>query len=397
MGRLMSPADYSMVAALLSVLAIISVPTGVINTVAMRYSAQYKAKSNDSLITKLQHLLSRKMFIFGIVLTGIMLISSPFIAKFLKLDSVLPVIVLSFVCLFIFTAPVYRGILQGLQKFKGLSISLVADSGIKFAAGVALVMAGFLISGAIGAVVLGAFVGLITAWFFLKKQKVINPEKNTKEQIDFRGMLKYAIPVAVVLLGTALFYNIDVILVKHYFSAQEAGYYASLSQLGKIIIFGTGAIAGVMFPMIVEKYEKGERYQGLFWKSIGIVTLLSGIALVIYFLFPEFVVGLLYGADYLPMAGLLGFVGIFMALYSILNVVVQFFLSVKSYTFLYSFIIGMIGQIILVVLFHNTIEQVILMMNISMASIAIALFIHYAFFNQKLKIKRKAVDSGSSL
>ena len=55
-------------------------------------------------------------------------------------------------------------------------------------------------------------------------------------------------------------HNIDVILVKHYFSADEAGHYAALSQLGKIIIFGTGAIASVMFPLVVERFEKHEMY-----------------------------------------------------------------------------------------------------------------------------------------
>ncbi|MFC1721665.1 oligosaccharide flippase family protein [Patescibacteria group bacterium] len=383
MGRMLAPADYAIIASLLAVLTIISVPAGTIQTVATRYTAQYKAKGDEASLKGLRVSLARKLGVLGIIITVGFMVLSPWVSDFLNIGSVWPVIVISLVFLFAILAPIYRGILQGSQRFVALSSSLIAEAGLKFAAGIGLVWIGLQVGGAIGAIVIGSAAGLLVAWFFARQDGTVVPKK-----VDLKGMLKYALPVIIVLLSAALLYNIDVILVKHYFSGEEAGLYAALSQLGKIIVFGTMAVAGVMFPMVAEKFERKEDYRPILWKSIGIVGGLSAIAVVIYFLAPQFVIGLLYGENYLAVAWLLGYVAVFMALYSVLNVLVQFFLSIKIYGFIYPLVVGMIAQIVLVVMYHTSLFEVIMIMNVSIAATTVALFVYYGFLSKKLKARR---------
>ena len=63
----------------------------------------------------------------------------------------------------------------------------------------------------------------------------------------------YSLPTLLATLGTIALYSQDVLLVRHFFSPYEAGIYASLAVLGKVIFYTSAALGFVMFPMIVEK------------------------------------------------------------------------------------------------------------------------------------------------
>lgn len=393
LGRLLLPEQYGVIGSLLSMMLILTVATATILTVVMKYTAQYYAQKKSAAIVTLQKRLSRWLLIGSVIITGICLALSAPISKFLNIDSVWPMVVLSFSFLFIFMAPVYRGVLQGLERFGRLSWSLIIDAAAKLAVGLFLVWLGWSVVGGITGIVVGSLLGLLSAWWF---------SRDTRKQAgtpftDWRGIWIYLLPVAIVTLTTTLLYSIDVILVKHYFAATEAGHYAALSQLGKIIVFGTSAVAGVMFPMVAAKFAKGENFRPIFWKAVGLVSGLSGLAVLIYFLAPNFVIGLLYGPEYLPGAYLLGYVAIFMGLYSVINVLVQFFLSIKDYGALLPLAVGCGVQILLIVLFHRSLYQVILIIDCCLVSIIASLFVYYGYRSKKTKPVRETIGSGTSL
>lgn len=395
MGRMMSPQDYAVVAALLSIFLVLSVPTATILTVVMRYIAKYQAQNDISAIYSLQAKVARWLFLLGLIVTFGFMALSPWVSKFLHIDSIWPVILISLVFGFVFLAPVYRGILQGTQKFGSLAATMIVESAAKFFIGILFVWLGFHVLGAVAAIVIATALGLWYSWWLVSK--LWRGQKITIKKVDLRGLLKYSLPVIIVLLATALLYNIDVVLVKHFFVGDESGYYAALSQLGKIIVFGTMAITGVMFPMVADKIEKREDFRPVFWKAAGLIAALCALATLIYFLFPEFVIGLLYGGEYLVVAPLLGLVAIFMALYSIANYLVTFFLSAKMYGAIYPLIIGVAAQVILLYLYHDSLQQVIWVMVLTLAGLTVALFVFYGFESARLKKSAAAVDSGAGV
>ena len=69
--------------------------------------------------------------------------------------------------------------------------------------------------------------------------------------------------------------TMDLILVKHFFSDQDAGVYATLSILGKIIYFAASPVASVMFPIVAGKHAKGEKYFEFLLMSLLITIFLS--------------------------------------------------------------------------------------------------------------------------
>ena len=69
------------------------------------------------------------------------------------------------------------------------------------------------------------------------------------------------------MLAIVLMYSLDIILAKRFFSAEDAGKYAVISMLGKMIFFGTAAIGKAMFPFTSENYESGkERERAYFYR-----------------------------------------------------------------------------------------------------------------------------------
>ena len=73
--------------------------------------------------------------------------------------------------------------------------------------------------------ILSIFFNIFSAFAFLIARK-------RSRNIDFplRDMIKYALPASIAILSLNSLISTDIILVKHFFSAQDAGLYGGLSR-----------------------------------------------------------------------------------------------------------------------------------------------------------------------
>lgn len=356
MGRMLGPADYGIIAALLSIVYVLSVFSSSVQVVNSKYTSIYKAENKEEKIAGLFWEMSKKMFWLSAGLFAIIFLCAPLIAQFLNIPSVKTVRIFSLLFLITFLAPVNRGILQGLQRFFYFAISFPLESGIKLLLGTLLVFWGFGVNGAAIAPFLGVGIAYLLILFPL-----IKAFKNKKADfhLPWNQMINYARPVFLTTLGLSGFLIFDVFLVKHYFSPYEAGLYAALSLMGRIIFFITGPVNQIMFPLVAEAYQKKNNYRSLLLDSFFLVCLLSAAVLMIYYIFPSFSIKLLFGSKYLAIEPYLLFFGFTMFMYSVTNVLVYYFLAIHR-TMIYliplffSFLL-----ILLIVIFHQSIWQVV--------------------------------------
>ncbi|MFZ2970487.1 MAG: capsular biosynthesis protein, partial [Minisyncoccia bacterium] len=180
--------------------------------------------------------------------------------------------------------------------------------------------------------------------------------------------------------------NIDVILVKHFFEPVAAGHYGVLSLLGKIIFFITGSVATVLFPTIVDRHSRNEDYSLILKYSVFLVMLGSSTMTALYFLFPKFIINFLFGASYLSVVPYLGSFGIVMALFSLINLLVVYNLSIKKTKFVTILIFGLITEVGLIYFYHDNIWQVVHTMLFSMSLILFFLLLFH-YFSKSDKIK----------
>ncbi|KKR82349.1 MAG: Capsular polysaccharide biosynthesis protein, partial [Candidatus Daviesbacteria bacterium GW2011_GWA2_40_9] len=177
-------------------------------------------------------------------------------------------------------------------------------------------------------------------------------------------------------------------LVKHFFSSHDAGIYAALSTLGKIIFFGAGPVAQVMFPIISKRHAQGEDYKKVFLYSLILSLLISLAVVLIYWLFPSLSVTILFGSSYLEVAGLLVQFGLFMTLLTLSSLMVNFYLSIGQTKVVVLPFVAALAQIIGLWFYHSSLEIVV---NVSLVvSIALfaGLFVYFFSFREQAGLKK---------
>jgi O-antigen/teichoic acid export membrane protein len=195
---------------------------------------------------------------------------------------------------------------------------------------------------------------------------------------SYRSLAAFGIPSAVVVFCLTAFTSLDVILVKHLFNGQQAGLYAGLSLIGKVIFYVAAPITTVMYPLITNRFNKKEKYNSILFLSFIVVCAISILVTVFYFLFPEFtVLFFLKKREYLQISGYLGYFGIFMTLFSVVFLLSYYFLSIKKTGIFWVLLGGVIFQGLAIYTFHNNFMDII---GVNMLTIIIVLLILLFYF-----------------
>jgi len=184
------------------------------------------------------------------------------------------------------------------------------------------------------------------------------------------------LPVFFSILAFTSLYTTDIVLARHFLPAQEAGFYAALATLGKIIFFASSPIVMVMFPMISEKHANGKKYTNLLSLSLGLVFLVCLGVSGVYFLFPKLMINILYGSQYLSASASLWLFAIFLSLYSFSYLLTNFYLSIKKVRIVSLPMTAALLQIILISLFHQNLRQTISMSVLTTALLLFSLLLY---------------------
>lgn len=375
MGRTLGPANYGILAALVSLLSLVSIPTVTFSTAIVKFTATYKARQQLAALSLFFRKLSRLFVLLGAVLFGLFFFLRFPLQEFLHLPSATPLIILGTLFFLNFALTPNNGVLTGLQKFGFLAFSGAVSAFLKLALGVLLVTLGLAVNGAIGAIALSVLAGyLLTFWplrFLWEKREEL------PLNIPWRELLFYSAPVFLSTLGLSLLLTTDILLVKRFFPPEQAGLYSALSLVGRVIFYESSAVVAVMFALIAERHANEGEYRHLLHWSLLLVLLASLPVVVFYALFPRFSMNFFFGAKYLAAAPYLWLFGLFTMLYSLVNVLANFFLSIKRVSAaLLPFSFSLL-QFSALYLWHNSFLTVVFVSLIVTALLLLALMLYY--------------------
>lgn len=359
MARMLGPAEFSLFASLISIFLILSSLISTIQTVTTKYVSNYFAEKDYKSISNFFFSSFKKIALICLIFFILFILSSKQIALFLNTVSPIPVIILGSMVIISMFVSISRGTLQGIQNFFHLSLNLIIDAILRLVIGILLVYLGFKNSGAIGSSSISGFLAILISVIPLS---FIFKNRNNKQDINFFEIYKYSIPVLISLICFTLLISFDIVLVKHFFSELNAGQYSAAATMGKIVIFIPGAIGLVMFPKVAEYHKKNLNSINILKKSLFITLILcSGLA-ICYFLFPNFLIRVMFGKVYENSAYLIKFFGIAMTFFALNNILILYNLSIEKFKFLFPTIFFTILQIVLIYLFHGSLIQVILIL-----------------------------------
>lgn len=353
-GRLLAPALYGEVAALVAIYAVGGAGNLILILVLARYAAQLQAAGRTS---GLRYLATRSSVVLlipsaaWIVLT--LLLSVP-AAAFLNIPSAVPVIWVGLAIAAFWYAAIPRGILQGTQRFPALSVNLSLELVVRMVLLVGLLEIGWSVGGAMIAILMGvAFAYLLGMW------TLRDVMAGASDRVPLRSMMGFAVTATVGTVGVLLLYNLDVILAKHYLGARDAGLYGGLNKIGTILYFGTLSISQVLFPRVVEAVHSNSHPARLLLLSAGLMCLLGGCALAIFGLLPTLVVTVTFANRFTAAAPYVFRIGVDGLGLSLINLLVQFLMAVHDRVFIPVLGAGVVLMAGLITVFHGGLGEVV--------------------------------------
>ncbi|MDV7186821.1 sugar isomerase [Lutibacter sp. TH_r2] len=382
LGRILGPAEFSDAAILITFLLVLSFVGMTFQIVTAKYAVLF---TSDKLQLFLKLITKYSVFI-GITV-GLL------IAFFHKeLQTVFHTQTSSMFWIFAIGLPLYfimsvnRGYYQGKDLLGKLSITYQSEmiSRLVITLGAVLLLPFIPSSIAISIGIVASFIfGLFPFEKRISKPSVISLKKleESKPILIFFGL------TAFYELTQILINNSDIILVKHYFDNEQAGLYASLALIGRVVYFVAWMFVMLLLPKVIQLKKQGENTLPILLKYVGYILILSTFIVTFTWLFPEFVVQIMFGKQYLSISPLLWKYALATSIFAVANIFAYYFLSIDKYIpVIVSAILGS-TQIGLIIMFHNSLEQVVYMQIIAMV---ILLFFQlcYFFYHHKFTIRR---------
>lgn len=375
MVRLLGLANYGELAAIISLVGLLGVIPGSLNLVVIKHISSAR---NDKEVSSLINWLKMKVLIISLVFSFIILLVSPFISSFLHINKTYFLVIVAISLFFSIQSLLNRSILQGLLKFKEFVVSMLVENSVKIVTSFLLVYFSYQVGGAMVGLAVSALIGWHITNLFLRYTK----QQTNTITVDTKQVIVSTVPIFLQSIAITSLYSSDVILVKHFFSTYDAGIYAALSNLGKIIFFGAGPIGAVMFPLVSKKSVKGEGYKQIFIYSFFATLLLALSIVLAYWLFPGFAINLLYGKLYLGAESLLVWFGIFISFFTLATLFVSYNLSLGKNSVVILPLIAALTQILLIWFFHSSLFLVIIVSILVTALLLLSLLI-YSIYEKK--------------
>jgi O-antigen/teichoic acid export membrane protein len=368
----LSASEFAGFNSLLSIFMVISSPLTTLQTAVAKYSAEFNARSQ---IAKLKFFLSdlfKKTSILAISTIVVFWLSSVYIINSLKIPSVSSGYILTLLLASAWLAPVFAGGIQGLELFTWLSSASVIMCVLKLTLAFIFIILGYGIAGALGALLASSLIGLVIYYFPLKPFISL---KAVKEDIRYKEIFIYLFPAGITYFCFMNLVNSDMVLVKYFFTPRDSGLYSLAQMVGKIFLFLPGAVSIVMFPRTSGLNAKNMDTASVLKRSLLYVLGLCILSVLVYNFFPSLVLKILTGKTYFESIMLGRLFSISMTFFSLLYILLMYFLSVKDLRFIKYLVLFTVLQLSAVAVFHSNLIQVQLILCIN----AVLLFcIHLA-------------------
>ena len=381
-GRILGPANYSIVAAAVAALYILTLPTLVVQLIAARFTSLAVAVDDVGQIRAIASRVLRISLTLGLVIAIALLIFRGPAGAFLQLKDLRIIGALSLSTVILIPLAAQRGILQGMRRFTALSGNLVLEMGSRVALGGSLAAAGIGVIGPVFAIPLASAIAFGQSRLFLRGLG----RRSTTTAPSLAAVGRYATPAAVAVMGVTFIFNIDVLMAKHFLDPRAAGIYAATAVLGRVIYFLGVTIAGVMFPEVATLHARDQAHYHVVDLSLAVLAVLGMVFVAVYALLPG-VVLFPFGAAFRGVAPYLAEFALALVLLAVSNLLINYFLSINSWRFALPLVGACLMETALMITFHGSVGTIVSMLLLSLTALTGVLAALYAM--ERLRAPRQ--------
>lgn len=373
LGKLLGPTQFADVAILITLLLVLSFVATTFQLVIAKFTVEFDDQAFSKFKQRSYRLASYVGFSFG----ALFVVFSEQLQSVLKTSSSLMFVIFGVAIPVYFIMSVRRGIFQGQQEFVSLSttyqLEMWSRLGITF-----LLILLCNVSPVLG-VSIGIAFSFLAGLFPWRRSSKVPKSTYRFTSEEKRQILNFILLTACYECTQIICNNSDILLVKHYFESRDAGLYASIALIGRVVYFITWMFVMMLLPKVIAKKKTGEDAAPILWKYFGYTTIITLSIVLFTFLFPETTVGWLFGDAYISIAPLLGWYALATALFALSNVLAYYYLALANYLpIICAMLMGFL-QVGLICYFHESLFQVILMQVIAMGTLLILQLGYFAF------------------
>jgi O-antigen/teichoic acid export membrane protein len=353
LGRWLGPEVFSNVALLVTLLLMLSFLAMTLQLLSAKFIIELPIERINSFKNKL----FKFSFGIGIFLTVLCVFFAKNINELFHLNNPSAIYIFALGIPVYFMMSISRGLHQGKQEFTKLSQSYIMEMSGRIIVTFALI--GFTNTSPTLAVAVGILVSFIIGLFpnqFSFKRIKTSLEINSDDQ---RTILKFIIITFLYECTQIIINNSDILIVKHYFNDIESGLYASLALIGRVVYFITWMLIMLLLPKVIEAKKQGDDPKKILLKYLKYIIFITASLVFICFIFPQTIINLLFGKAYISMSPLLCKYAVATSLFALGNLFVYYFLSLSQYKPVITAVFFGIAQLVLLILFHNTLETVV--------------------------------------
>tara|TARA_R110002049_G_scaffold279767_1_gene458842 strand:- start:74 stop:1315 length:1242 start_codon:yes stop_codon:yes gene_type:complete len=377
LGRLLGPTAFADAAVLITFLLVLSFVAMTFQLVTAKFSVLFENELFKNFITRVY----QQAFAVGIGL-GILIIAcaSQLQALFNTSSSTMFIIFGCGVPLY-FLMSVNRGAFQGKKAFKSLSITYQGEMLSRLVITLGLILLLDIQSSAV--IAIGILLSFVFGLFPFKMKQISFKKPAALDAKYSKQIKNFFLLTSFYELTQIIINNSDILLVKHYFESYEAGLYASLALIGRIVYFIAWMFVMLLLPAVVELKKEGKETASVLFKYVGYIAAISIVIVFTCLAFPELIINILFGEQYIAMAPLLWKYAIATSMFAISNIFAYYYLSLDKYVpVIISGVFGML-QMVLVIFFHDSLEQVVHMQIVAMLLLLVIQLSFFVFDSKK--------------
>jgi len=371
LGRYLGPEKFADAAILITFLLVLSFVAMTYQLVTAKFSVLFEQGVFLSFISKM----FTNAIIVGVTLGVIVMLFSTHLQTFFKTTTSTMFVVFGFGIPFYFLMSINRGVFQGKKQLTSLSITyqgeMISRLLITFLLFWVLEIESSILISA------GIFCSFIVALFPFKLKiftffNSINLEAPERKLVNF-----FFIITAFYELTQIIINNSDILLVKHYFNSTDAGLYASLALIGRVVYFIAWMFVMLLLPTVIQLKKDGKSTVPILLKYVTYIAVIAFLIIVSCFLFPQQIITVLFGSEYVSIAPLLWKYALATGVFAVSNIFAYYYLSLDQYIpVVFSGLFGML-QVIFIIFFHDSLAQVV---NVQIGTMISLLVIQLSFF-----------------
>ena len=231
---------------------------------------------------------------------------TPLLTQFFHIGSLVPLLLFTPVWFVGTVFMVDTGFLMGMHRFALVATGNTVEAVTKFLLTLMFVSGGYS-QYLYAAIPLSMTLAFTLAWLFTQK---LTKNAGTLISDTVRFPKRFYSTDILQRLSVAVFLSADLILAKHYLSAEAAGEYGLLTLPGKMIFFATTLVGQFIVPTISRELGKGKPTPAVFYRFLFVQSVMATLAFVTVGLLGFLTIPLLLGprsyaiVPYLPIYGL---------------------------------------------------------------------------------------------